>query len=372
MAFNSAKYTINRKYINIGNARSGQKIAKVRFLVAHDIGKGDSTADENRRYFNNHQPSASAHTFIDPTEILEIVPIDEKAWHVRYDVPADNRMFGDDANDCAIGTELCHGPTQDFKKAYDKYVWYHAYLCDKFGLDPRNEIISHKVLDPGRRSDPDHALNPHGITFAQFIADVEKELRGSAAPPPPTFITGLVVGGKATVKQSATHYQAGQPIASFVKGNAYKILQIKAVSKGNSKKSYLLGGIMSWVLEQDIEESGVPNGYVAPVLVKPYFFVSQNGVIAQVKVITDNINIHSAPDANSTVTRKAKKGEIFDVYTNQNDWHAVGGANWILGNNGKNLSLIRYNVQVNGIMTKKDADKLIADMQAKGYAAKIL
>lgn len=259
MAFDSNKYPINRKYINKGNARSGAKINKVEFLVAHDIGNGGSTADENQRYFNNHQPSASAHTFIDHTQILEIVPLDEKAWHVRYDVPADNQLFGDDANDCAIGTELCHGPNINFQHAYDKYVWYHAYLCHKFGLDPQTEIVPHAALDPGRRSDPHNALNKNGKTYNQFINDVVKELQGSAWVAPVT-VTGLVVGGMATVKKSATHYETGQEIASFVKGNKYKILQIKSVNKSLSKKSYLLGGIMSWLLEQDIQESGVSNG----------------------------------------------------------------------------------------------------------------
>jgi peptidoglycan hydrolase-like protein with peptidoglycan-binding domain len=41
------------------------------------------------------------------------------------------------------------------------------------------------------------------------------------------------------------------------------------------------------------------------------------------------------------VTRKAKKDEVFNVFANVNDWHNVGGANWIFGNNGKYLSLVK-------------------------------
>jgi N-acetylmuramoyl-L-alanine amidase len=186
MAFNPNKYAINRRYINKGNARSGAKMSKVRFAVAHDIGNGGSTADNNQRYFNNHQPSASAHTFIDDKEILEIVPLDEKAWHVRYDVTGDNVKFGDDANDCAVGTELCWGPKINFQQAYEKYVWYHAYLCYKFGLDPKTEIVAHATLDPARRSDPHNAFGKNGKTYAQFIADVVRELQGSAPAPKPT------------------------------------------------------------------------------------------------------------------------------------------------------------------------------------------
>jgi len=166
----SNKYQIERNYINLGKARSGQKINKVLFLVAHETATPGADADREWKYFNDQQPSASAHTFIDDGKILEIVPLSEKAWHVQYDKPVDNQLFGDDANDAAIGVELCR--TGDFAKAYDRYVWYFAYLCKHFGLDPKKHIVSHKKLDPQRRSDPDSWLNPNGVTWDNFIAHV--------------------------------------------------------------------------------------------------------------------------------------------------------------------------------------------------------
>jgi N-acetylmuramoyl-L-alanine amidase len=102
---------------------------------------------------------------------LEIIPLDEVAYHVQYQKPYDNQRFGDDANDAAIGTELCR--TGDFKEAYDRFVWYHAYLCKKFGINPTTHIANHKSLDPERRSDPDSWLNPNGITWKEFLADVK-------------------------------------------------------------------------------------------------------------------------------------------------------------------------------------------------------
>ncbi|MRC99751.1 hypothetical protein GH856_27230 [Bacillus thuringiensis] len=61
------------------------------------------------------------------------------------------------------------------------------------------------------------------------------------------------VGDKAKVRKSATNYQTGQKIASFVKGQTYKVKQVKNVNQSRSKKAYLLDGINSWVLEQDLE-----------------------------------------------------------------------------------------------------------------------
>jgi N-acetylmuramoyl-L-alanine amidase len=165
-------YDITRDYIRHGNARSGEEIQGVHFIVAHDTGNPGSDAYDNRAYFDVHQPSASAHTFIDDADILEIVPLSEKAWHVRYEVSADNRLYDANSNDAAVGAELCWGGDIDFWEAYARYVWYIAYLCKKYKLNPRADIVAHSRLDPSRRSDPQNALNRYGISWNEFINDV--------------------------------------------------------------------------------------------------------------------------------------------------------------------------------------------------------
>ncbi|WP_368258864.1 N-acetylmuramoyl-L-alanine amidase [Enterococcus gallinarum] len=61
------------------------------------------------------------------------------------------------------------------------------------------------------------------------------------------------VGDTVTVQNYATNYQTGQNIPSWVKGKKYKIKQIKSVNQSKSKKAYLLDGINSWFLEQDVK-----------------------------------------------------------------------------------------------------------------------
>lgn len=68
-----------------------------------------------------------------------------------------------------------------------------------------------------------------------------------------TGYTAKKVGDTVTVLNTATHYQTGQKIASFVKGSKYKIKQVKSVNQSKSKRAYLLEGINSWVLEQDVK-----------------------------------------------------------------------------------------------------------------------
>src|SRR5687768_15916685 len=83
--------------------RSGTRMPKVRFIVAHDTGNPRSTAHNNVSYYTRtaQEVSASAHLFVDDKEIIECVPAfanAEKAWHVWYSTPIDNELYGVNAN----------------------------------------------------------------------------------------------------------------------------------------------------------------------------------------------------------------------------------------------------------------------------------
>ena len=184
------KYKIERRYINVRhNTRPGLRLAtgSPAFFVAHDTGNPGASADNHYTYFNNlTDRSASAQVFIDDTKILEIIPTGtgpdpaEKAWHVLYNVKTDNERFGYDANDAALGIELCYGGKITFSEAYKRFVWYLAFCCDKWGKNPSTHIASHKQLDPGRKADCEQALLAGKKTLKDLINDVAVEM--AAAP----------------------------------------------------------------------------------------------------------------------------------------------------------------------------------------------
>lgn len=166
------KYQIERHYISNKLARSGQKLTSgvPEFFVGHETANNTATADDHFAYFQNITFEASAHTFIDATQILEIIPLDEKAWHVQYQTEIDNKLYANDANDVAIGIELCR--TGEFVEAYDRYIWYFAYLCRHFDKNPKKDIVSHSILDPKRRLDPQIWLERHGVSWKELIDDI--------------------------------------------------------------------------------------------------------------------------------------------------------------------------------------------------------
>jgi N-acetylmuramoyl-L-alanine amidase CwlA len=167
---------ITQKYIPINTLRrSGQKL-QVKFLVAHDVGNDGSTALQNVDYYikSANEDFASAHTFIDDQNIIECIPQDEKANHVRRNPTVDNTLFGVEANDCALGVELCYfsKDLQRSKMAYTRYCEYIKALCQKYQLNPSTHVVGHYRLDPERRVDPLNAFRLIGKNWEDFIKDI--------------------------------------------------------------------------------------------------------------------------------------------------------------------------------------------------------
>ena len=165
--------------------RSGEKLKKVQFIVAHDTGNPNSTAQGNVTYYKNscNTISASAHIFVDDVCAIECVPLTEKAWHVLYDKPQDNKRFGVDSNDAAIGVELCYFPKDKARslKAYNNYVKVLADLCKTYKLDPLTKIAGHDELDPGRKTDPNNALRFINKNTKDLLNDVKKAMNPAPA-----------------------------------------------------------------------------------------------------------------------------------------------------------------------------------------------
>ena len=161
--------------------RPGSKLLGVRYIVAHDTANPNSTAQQNVNYYKQsaNEVQASAHTFIDDVNIIECIPQTERALHVRGITPTDNLMFGVDANDYALGIELCYFPLDipRSQRAYNAYTAYIRDLCTKYRfLDPKTSVVGHFMLDPGNKRDPMNAFNVIGKKWLDFIADLSQDI----------------------------------------------------------------------------------------------------------------------------------------------------------------------------------------------------
>ena len=170
--------------------RSGLKLDKVLYLVLHDTGNIGSTARGNANYYNQsaYEQQASAHFFVDDKEIIQVIPTNEKAWHVRYLVGIDKQMYGVSANDASLGIEFCYGGAIGSQASYNNYVDLISTLCKQFNLDPKTKLTAHATLDPERRTDPITGLKYVNKTWKDLIQDIDRIVNPPPPPEPPKTI----------------------------------------------------------------------------------------------------------------------------------------------------------------------------------------
>ena len=112
------------------------------------------------------------------------------------------------------------------------------------------------------------------------------------------------VGDTVTVSKNATTYATGQTMASFVKGNSYKIVELKT-------DRALLSSILSWVYLKDLVGYSQFNPYT-------------------VKINTDVLNVRTGPGTSYSISTTVKMNQVYTIVEEKNGWGKLkSGAGWI-------------------------------------------
>lgn len=114
-------------------ARSGIILTDIKNIVIHYVGNPDTSAQNNRDYFDKIDTTVSSHFVVGlEGEVIQCVPLYEKS------AASNNR------NKDTISIEVCHpddtGKYSDI--TYQSVIKLAAWLCNEFSLD-KNAIIRH-------------------------------------------------------------------------------------------------------------------------------------------------------------------------------------------------------------------------------------
>lgn len=162
---------INRKYISVNRfSRPGVKRSSTKKIVWHYTANPGASAANHYEYFEglkNQNPNddekdryASANTFIDRVQILEIIPLGEEAYQAGKEA----------MNEQSIGVELCIEEDGTFHPDTIKNaIEYGAYLAKTYGLNPLVDFIRH--YDVTGKICPKPWVD-HPEQFIQFKKDV--------------------------------------------------------------------------------------------------------------------------------------------------------------------------------------------------------
>lgn len=125
---------VDSQIIHIHNtARTGTKLTDIKNIVIHYVGNPNTTAQNNRDYYDKPDTEVSSHFVIGLNgEVIQCVPLDEKS------AASNNR------NKDTISIEVCHpDKTGKFNdQTYDSLIKLTSWLLEKTGLD-ENDVIRH-------------------------------------------------------------------------------------------------------------------------------------------------------------------------------------------------------------------------------------
>ncbi len=125
---------VDVQFIDIGQtARTGVKLETVRDIVIHYVGNPDTSAQQNRDYFNTPGSEVDSHFIIGlEGEVIQCLPLNEKSAASNW------------RNKDTISIEVCHpDKTGEFTEAtYQALIKLISFLCDTCKLSEKH-IIRH-------------------------------------------------------------------------------------------------------------------------------------------------------------------------------------------------------------------------------------
>ncbi|AXK21508.1 N-acetylmuramoyl-L-alanine amidase [Bacillus sp. COPE52] len=186
-------------------------------VVAHSTATPEAPAINIQKYESRTWRNAFVHYAVDWNETIQIA--DTK--YIAYGGgPGANKRF--------VHVELCETADYDkFKRSYDKYVKLLAKILRDRGLSVEKGLWTHydvtKYLGGTDHEDPLEYLKSHGISEAQFRADVQRAYNNSNVdvsvpekPSKPAEVPTAVTDGIAYIKGYNVNLRKG-PDTSYSK-----------------------------------------------------------------------------------------------------------------------------------------------------------
>ncbi len=145
--------TIFKDYLTVNKySKPATKLKLIKGIVVHWVGNPNTTAKQNRDYFENRKDGkngyGSAHEIIGLNgDIVICIPDSEIAYHSGSDnyVEGIQQKLSNYPNDCTYSIETCH---TDWDGKYTTETFYSlvnrlAELCRLYKLDPSKDIYRH-------------------------------------------------------------------------------------------------------------------------------------------------------------------------------------------------------------------------------------
>lgn len=132
----SYKLVKNLTTVNYTKGNKGRK-----YIVIHYTGNKTDTAAANANYFKSVNRGASAHYFVDRTQVVQVVEDSNTAWSVGVNYGSNN-LFNQCKNNNSINIEMCSTNGKIADETYNNTVALTKSLMKKYGI-PASRVVRH-------------------------------------------------------------------------------------------------------------------------------------------------------------------------------------------------------------------------------------
>lgn len=132
----SYKLVKNLTTVNYTKGNKGRK-----YIVIHYTGNKTDTAAANANYFKSVNRGASAHYFVDRTQVVQVVSDNDTAWSVGVNYGSNN-LFNQCKNNNSINIEMCSTNGKIADETYNNTVALTKSLMKKYGI-PASRVVRH-------------------------------------------------------------------------------------------------------------------------------------------------------------------------------------------------------------------------------------
>jgi N-acetylmuramoyl-L-alanine amidase CwlA len=240
------KLNYEKKHIRFNPySRSGDKLIKLQAVVIHYTANPGGDADMHYRYFNGLKGRyAGAHIFVDKDKALEVIPLDEVAYHANERNPKLSTLNAStsyypkgNANLLTVGIEMCLEPDgQLHPDTIERARLVVKMLQDKFPQlkDTKNRIIRH--YDVTGKNCPKPFVEDEQKWNA-FLYSIDQPVKTQSKPKEEVKIVE-----NAIIINSVNDYPAAELLAKKINCPIYPDKRTFVESGDKVKHMYLVGG----------------------------------------------------------------------------------------------------------------------------------
>ncbi|MEI3618260.1 N-acetylmuramoyl-L-alanine amidase [Bacillus thuringiensis] len=289
-------------------------------VIAHATATPEAPAINIQKYESRTWRSAFVHYAVDWDEVIQIA--DTK--YIAYGAgPSANKRF--------VHVELCETKDYEkFKRSYEKYVKLLAKILRDRGLTVEKGLWTHydvtKYLGGTDHEDPLDYLRSHGVSEAQFRADVQRAYNNSNAevsvpekPFKPVEVPTAVTDGIAYIEGYSVNLRKG-PDTSYSK--VRQLNKPEAYIVWGEKDGWLNLGGDQWIYNDSsyIRYTGEST---------PTSSQSVNNGIGIVTITADVLRVRRGPGTNYGIVKNVYQGEQYQSWGYSDGWYNVGDDQWV-------------------------------------------